>query len=219
MPRITAVIPARNEAARIVDTLNAVRRHVDEIIVVDDASTDRTAELARAAGARVFQHDTNRGYIEAIKCGFREASGDIVVTLDADGEFFPEDIPRLLGPIVDGQADMVQGHRDHIPRPSERFLTWLARRKADVGDSGTGLRALRTSLAQSLDLKGACICGVFALEVLSKSARIAEISISLRPTEKPRKIAWFHLRQVFFILPWLLKWRAPGLAGATRPRK
>lgn len=205
MPLITAIIPAYNEAARIIGTLDRVKPHVDEIIVIDDASTDNTAALARQSGSKVLTHASNRGYISAIKYGFREAKGDIVVTLDADGEFAADDIPRLVKPIIEGNADMVQGRRPRIPRPSERFLTWLAQRKAKVGDSGTGLRALRTDLAKSLQLDGACICGVFSLEVIARSGKIVEIPVTLQPTEKPRKIAWFHLRQFFFILPWLFK--------------
>lgn len=187
MQKISAVIPAYNEASRIVDTLTKLKPYVDDIIVVDDANTDGTAALAREHGARVFSQTSNRGYINAIKLGFRKAHGDIVITLDADGEFSANAIPDLIKPIIDGHADMVQGHRDSIPRPSERFLTWLAQHKMDVGDSGTGLCALRTDLAQSLDIKGACICGVFSLEVASKGGRITEIPIKLKQISKTKK--------------------------------
>jgi len=205
MPIITAVIPAYNEAGRIVQTLNQVKPFADEIIVVDDASTDRTAVLARESGAKVFTQPENKGYISAIQYGFKEASGEIVITLDADGEFSAQDIPRMIKPLIDGHADMVQGHRDIIPRLSERVLTWLAQLKAPVGDSGTGLRALRTGLARSLELKGACICGVFALEVASKGGRIIEIPVALQKTNKQRKIAWFHFGQFVYLLPWFFK--------------
>lgn len=205
MQKISAVIPAYNEASRIVDTLTQVKPYVDEIIVIDDASTDDTAALASEYGARVFSQTSNQGYINAIKYGFQKAHGDIVITLDADGEFSANAIPDLIKPILDGHADMVQGHRNHIPRPSERFLTWLAQHKIDAGDSGTGLRALRTGLAQSLDIKGACICGVVSLEVASKGGRITEIPIKLKQISKPRKIAWFHLKQCFYLLPWMFK--------------
>ena len=60
---------------------------VDEVIVIDDASTDNTAVVAKDNGAKVISHKRNKGYIEAIKSGFKEASGDIVITFDADGEF------------------------------------------------------------------------------------------------------------------------------------
>jgi glycosyltransferase involved in cell wall biosynthesis len=205
MPIVTAVIPAYNEANRIVKTLNQVKPFVDEIIVVDDASTDSTADLARTFGAKILTQPRNKGYIDALKYGFKEASGEIVIILDADGEFSAQEIPNLLKPLTDGCADMVQGHRNIIPRPSERFLTWLARKKAQVGDSGTGLRAIRTHLARSLEIKGACICGVFSLEVVSKGGRIIEIPITLQKINKPRRIAWFHVRQFFYLLPWLFK--------------
>lgn len=205
MIKITAVIPAYNESDRIVYTLNQIKPYVDEIIVIDDASTDSTAELARKNGAKVIIQPQNNGYISAIKNGFKEARGGIVVTLDADGEFSATDIPNLIKPIVDGKAEMVQGHRNYIPRPSERFLTWLAQKKVNVGDSGTGLRAIKTDLARSLEIRGACICGVLALEVAAKGGRIAEIPIKLNNIQKPRKIAWFHLSQFFYLVPWCFK--------------
>ncbi|HBE93585.1 MAG TPA: glycosyltransferase family 2 protein [Gammaproteobacteria bacterium] len=205
MNSVTAVIPAYNEANRIIHTLNQVKPFVDEIIVVDDASTDQTADLARQYGAKVLINSKNKGYIESIKHGFKEASGDIVITLDADGEFSSQYIPELIKPITNGYADMVQGHRDSVPRPSERVLTWLAQRKTNVGDSGTGLRAIRSDLAKTLDINGACICGVLSLEVALRGGRIVEIPISLQAISKPRKIAWFHLRQFFYLLPWLVR--------------
>ena len=116
--KITAVIPAYNEASRIVRTLNEVKPFVDEIIVVDDASLDATADLAEKHGATVFTLTKNNGYINAIKYGFKKASGDIVITLDADGELPANEITNLVKPIIDGSADMVQGHRNSVPRPS-----------------------------------------------------------------------------------------------------
>lgn len=202
MIKITAVIPAYNEAGRIIRTLNQVKPFVDEIIVVDDASLDATADLAKKHGATVFTQTKNKGYISAIKYGFRKANGDIIITLDADGEFSANEIPDLVKPIIDGSADMVQGHRNFVPRPSERVLTWLAQKKINVGDSGTGLRAIRAPLARSLEIKGACICGVLSLEVALKGGRIVEIPITLQQTNKPRKIAWFHFHQFFYLLPW-----------------
>jgi polyprenyl-phospho-N-acetylgalactosaminyl synthase len=205
MLKISAVIPAYNEANRIIRTLNQVEPFVDEIIVVDDASLDDTADLAKKSGATVFTQKKNQGYINAIKYGFKKANGDIVVTIDADGEFSASEIPNLVKPIINGSADMVQGHRNTVPRPSERVLTWLAKKRVNVGDSGTGLRAIRSDLARSLEIKGACICGVLSLEIASKGGRIVEIPIQLQQTNKPRKIAWFHVTQFFYLVPWLFK--------------
>lgn len=204
-PSITAVIPAYNESDRIDVTLQQLKPYVDEIIVIDDASEDSTAVIAKKYGAKVFSHSKRNGYISAIKKGFLEAHGRIVVTLDADGEFSAKDIPELIKPIIEDSADMVQGHRNITPRISERVLTWLAQLKTNVGDSGTGLRAIKTDLARSLQIKGICICGVLSLEVISKGGRIAEIPITLRNIKKPRRIAWFHLLQFFYLLPWLFK--------------
>lgn len=202
---ITAVLPAYNEAGRVGKTVAALHGMVDEILVIDDASRDATAAEARAAGARVITQPANQGYIAAIKRGFAEAQGEIVVVVDADGEFPVTAIPDLVAPILAGEADMVQGHRDIVPRPSERVLTWLAGLRGPVGDSGTGFRALRTDLARRLELRGLCICGIFALEVLSLGGVIAEIPIQLQTIQKPRRIAWYHLRQLFVLLPWLLR--------------
>lgn len=205
LPTVTAVLPAYNEAGRVGPTVAALQGVVGEILVIDDASRDATAAEARAAGARVITQPTNQGYIAAIKRGFAEAQGAVVVVVDADGEFPVAAIPGLVAPILTGQADMVQGHRNLVPRPSERVLTWLAGLRGPVGDSGTGLRALRTDLARRLQLPGACICGIFALEVLSHGGVIREIPIHLQTVRKPRRIAWFHLRQLFILLPWLLR--------------
>ncbi|MBK8047781.1 MAG: glycosyltransferase family 2 protein [Anaerolineales bacterium] len=203
--QVTAILPAFNEEARVANTVHAALRYADEVIVIDDGSSDNTAAAAEAAGATVIRQPQNMGYIAAIKRGFVAASGDIVVVLDADGEFGAEAIPALVAPIVAGQADMVQGHRNIVPRPSERVLTWLAGLRGPVGDSGTGLRALRTDLARTLQLNGACICGIFSLEVLHAGGRIEEIPIQLRTVAKPRRIAWYHIRQLFLLAPWLFK--------------
>lgn len=205
VPKVSVVIPAYNEADRIEHTLIQLKPFVQEIIVIDDASTDNTAEIAKKCGVKVLVQRKNQGYINSIKRGFQEVSGDFVITFDADGEFLSSDIPNLLKPLVEDKADMVQGARNIIPRPSERFLSWLAQKKANVGDSGTGIRALRTDLAKTLEIKGVCICGVLALEVASNRGRIVDVPVTLKKINKPRKIAWFHLMQFFYLLPWFFR--------------
>ena len=201
---MAAIIPAYNEETRISDVITGVLKFVDEVIVVNDGSQDQTAHIAREAGARVISFSENRGYIAALKAGFAEATAEVVVTLDADGEFSPTYIPLLVAPVLAGEVEMVQGHRNVVPRLSEKILTWIAGLKGKVGDSGTGLRAIQTELAKSLKVDGACICGVLALEVLHRGGRITEVPINLKSVDKPRKIAWFHLRQLIYLLPWLL---------------
>jgi glycosyltransferase involved in cell wall biosynthesis len=207
---VTAIIPAYNEAGRIGSTVRAAAPYADEILVIDDGSRDGTGKEAAQAGATVLCQPTNQGYIAAIKRGFAQARGEVVVTLDGDGEFPAGSIPDLVRPILDGEADMVQGRREAPPRPSEAILSWLANRKAPVGDTGTGFRALRTDLARQLTLKGVCICGILSLEVVSLGGRITEIPISLRQVDKPRRIAWYHIRQMGYLLPWLLRRYSSG---------
>ncbi len=210
-PSISIIVPAYNEGPYIADALKSVMPYADEVLVIDDASRDDTAEKARNAGARTITQPRKLGYIQVIKRGFAEATGDIVVTFDADGEFPARKIPELIRPILEGKADMVQGHRNTVVRPSERFITWLAQQRANVGDSGTGFRALNTGLARKLELRGSCICGIFSLEVLALGGRISEIPIELNQTEKPRRVAWYHLKQFFHLLPWLFRKIPPGL--------
>ena len=88
------------------------KMYVDRVIVVDDGSTDKTAEIAVLAGAEIIKHKTNMGKGKALKTGFEAAKGaEIIVTLDADGQHKTSDIPKLLKPIIDGEADIVNGSR------------------------------------------------------------------------------------------------------------
>lgn len=117
--KLVAQIPALNEERSIEQVLSAIPRDipgVDEVVVlvVDDGSRDRTAELARAAGAVVVSHARNRGVGAAFRTGLAKATdlgADIVVTLDADGQFDPADIPKLVDPILKGEADFVTASR------------------------------------------------------------------------------------------------------------
>ncbi len=111
-PRVAVVIPTLNEEVPIGEVVRAIPRDVvDEIIVADSGSTDRTIEHARAAGARVVV-ELQRGYGRACAAGARAARDcDIVVFLDGDGSDRPELIPQLLAPILDGTHDFVIGSR------------------------------------------------------------------------------------------------------------
>jgi glycosyltransferase involved in cell wall biosynthesis len=200
MNSVSVVIPARNEGERIGWVIRETQKYADEVIVVDDTSTDGTRQLAEKLGAKVVPNNQKRGYIGAIKTGFEEARGDIVVTLDADGEHAPQDILRLIQPIVDGKADLVLGKRERIPRISERFINWLTNLKVKVGDSGTGFRAMRRDLALKLNLPGKCTCGILVLEASCYGGKICEVPVILRPVTKERKIAWSHFWQTFYIL-------------------
>jgi len=205
-PGISIIIPAFNEAARIAQVITEALPFANETIVIDDGSTDNTAEVAIKSGARVFRQKS-RGYIAAIKHGFSRTRQEIIVTLDADGENDPGDIPRLVRPIKENAADVVLGRRDFIPRTSERVLSWLSGFVVPVQDAGTGFRALRRNLALALEIPGQCICGTSILEYQKLGARVAEVPINQRTVDKPRRIAWHHGLQFIHVLKMLVRCR------------
>ncbi|MDR2165480.1 MAG: glycosyltransferase family 2 protein [Zoogloeaceae bacterium] len=110
--RLSIVLPAKNESGAIGQTVARLRAHFpdSEIIVVNDGSSDATADIAREAGARVISHPYSKGNGAAIKTGARAARGETIVFMDADGQHDPEDIPRLLEKLAEGY-DMVVGAR------------------------------------------------------------------------------------------------------------
>lgn len=201
---LSIIIPAYNESGRIFFVVQEVILYADEVIVVDDGSHDNTAKESKRAGAIVIRQE-NSGYVEAVKRGFREAQGDILITMDADGEHNPLDIQRLLQPIELGQADMVLGKRENVDRFSERIISCLAWLKTRVYDTGTGMRAMRIGLAQKLTLPGKCLCGTSVLEAHDLGARITEVPIHLCEVDKPRKVAWGHAIQFLHVLWWVLR--------------
>lgn len=113
-PFIIAAIPAYNEERTIARTILMAQRHVDKVVVCDDGSTDMTAHIARQLGADVATHTTKKGYGAAIQTLFRTAralDADIMVTLDADGQHNPGEIPAMVAPILERKADVVIGSR------------------------------------------------------------------------------------------------------------
>jgi glycosyltransferase involved in cell wall biosynthesis len=199
------VIAAYNEAPRIIPVLEQASQFAQELIVIDDASSDATARQAAAGGAKVIRNPTNRGQLASLATGSRAALGDIVVHLDADGEHDPADIPRLIEPIENDQADLVLGRRQHVPRPSERWLSALARLRVRVQDSGTGFRAMNRWLAKALSYDWKCVCGTLALAARRLGARITEVPIETCQVRKIRGIAWGHGRQLGHVLHEMLR--------------
>jgi len=111
--RTLILIPAYNEELTVGSVVALARKYGD-VLVVDDGSTDRTSEIAQRAGAVVIRHPVNRGKGAALKTGFEYALSreyEVVVTLDADGQHNPDEIPLLMEPIIRGEADLVIGSR------------------------------------------------------------------------------------------------------------
>jgi glycosyltransferase involved in cell wall biosynthesis len=108
--RISVVIPCHNEEEGVRATIEQMPAIVDEVLVVDNASTDRTAEVARGLGARVI-HESRKGYGRAYKTGFENARGDIIVTMDGDGTYPPNSIPLLLYVLLEERIDFMSARR------------------------------------------------------------------------------------------------------------
>lgn len=165
--KVFGVIPAYNEASRIIETVEAVRPHVDRLVVVDDGSLDETAQNARQAAADVFIHAVNRGQGAGLKTGTEAAlrmGAEIIVHVDADGQHDPTFIASLVEPIKQGKADVVFGSRfmevqsSGMP-PLRRVLLLAARLfntfvmgiPARVTDPQSGMRAMSRAAAQKID--------------------------------------------------------------------
>jgi glycosyltransferase involved in cell wall biosynthesis len=160
---LAVVIPAYQAAATIAAVVTRTRRAVPEaaVYVVDDGSSDATGDLAHAAGATVLVHPQNAGKGRALGTGIARAlagGAEILVTVDADGQHPPEDIPRLAAPVRGGEADVVLGARARSgAMPLGRRLTnWLSAALASriggvrVPDAQTGFRALSRRAAETV---------------------------------------------------------------------
>lgn len=153
-PTISVVMPAKNEAGAIKKAIESIKTQVPyaEILVVDDGSTDETAQIASDAGASVVRHQYSMGNGAAIKTGARSARGDIIVFMDADGQHDPEDIPRLLERIEEG-FEMAVGARSGDAHASagrglanrfyNRLATYMTGQK--IRDLTSGFRAVRAN--------------------------------------------------------------------------
>ena len=155
---LSIVLPAKNEAAAIGATVEKIHAQLlqmqivgeIEVLVVNDGSTDNTAAVAQAAGARVVHHPYSKGNGAAIKTGARAASGEVIVFMDADGQHDPADIPRLLDKLAQGY-DMVVGARQRGSQASvgrglaNRFYNWFASYMTGhkIEDLTSGFRAVR----------------------------------------------------------------------------
>lgn len=161
--KIVAIIPAFNEESTVADVVRKTKKYAKEVLVIDDGSTDATAAKAKAAGAIVISHHTNKGLAKTITDGYTEAlkrRADIVLQLDADGQYLPEEIPKLLEPILKNRADMVLGSRfegtiEEMPykkkfgnRLFSKLTSMLSGMK--ISDAQTGFRAMTRDVAETV---------------------------------------------------------------------
>jgi glycosyltransferase involved in cell wall biosynthesis len=199
---LAVVVPAKDEEATIGELLERIAQvrvpgYELRPIVVDDGSVDRTAEIASERGAAVVRHHRNRGLGAAVRTGLRAAvaaGASVVAYLDADLEYYPEDIPPLVEPILAGRADYVlgsrflggvQGMRLHRRLGNHAFtvlLTLLTRCR--ITDGQTGMRAFSREAARQAEIiHDYNYAQILTLDLLRKGFRMEEIPIRYRVRE------------------------------------
>lgn len=187
--RLIAVIPAFNEATRVGNVVEQALPYVDEVIVVDDGSSDDTAAVAKAAGALVVEHIDNCGAGAATMTGIEAArlrGADAIVTLDADEQHSPEDIPAIIEPIKSDEADVVFanrfGQKNRIPFIRRLFnaignMLTLAVTGRWVNDSQCGFKAFGPVAVKQIHLRmsGYEFCTEIVRESTQHHWRVKEV--------------------------------------------
>ena len=164
---VSVIICAKNEAGGIQQVIDSVKPYGSEILVIDGHSTDKTAELAAAAGARVYK-DHKKGKGDAYQVGMQKATGDVLIFIDADGSCEPADIPLLVKPIAQNEADLVIASRHrggsdewggdlntYLRAMGSGFLSVVinSRWKSNLTDVLNGYRAARREAALKVPLR------------------------------------------------------------------
>jgi glycosyltransferase involved in cell wall biosynthesis len=193
--KITVIIPCLNEEQGVEQVLKRVPDFVDETVVVDNGSTDRTSEVARAFGAKVIREDV-RGYGRSYKTGFASATGDLIVTLDGDHSYPPDAISYLLEAFLHLEADFLNTSRFPVrDRKAMSFLNKLGNLILSlavsllyfrwVRDSQSGMWVFRRSILDGLKLTsdGMAFSEEIKIEAL-KSRRVRFVEISIQYTSR-----------------------------------
>jgi glycosyltransferase involved in cell wall biosynthesis len=217
---LSIVVPAHNEDATVAQVVAGCRPY-GEVIVVDDGSTDRTAQEAVRTGAILYRHKINRGYSAAIRTGLRAASGDVIALVDGDGQQPAAEVPVVVGPILRGEADMVIGSKllglaeyrsRHLNSLTNRALSdyMYLRYGVNLTHPFSGMRAMRKSCIDFRDLKGDRFESVMELDVsfarhgykiveVPRVAKARVAGVSHVKTMDGFRIIWRGM-QLFFLL-------------------
>ncbi len=194
-PIVAACIPALNEERTIADIVSKAKKFADIVIVVDDGSSDNTAIVAEKHGALVIRHERTKGYGAALRSALKKAlelDVDIAVTLDADGQHDPAEIPKVIKPIIERKADMVIGSRflskksiEEIPTGRKigihliNFIFKFWSRNFNISDSQSGFRAYSKKILPyiipEIDGMGASL--EILLKACKRSVKILEVPI------------------------------------------
>ena len=196
--KICAVLPAYNEAKTIASVVKEVKDKVDEVIVIDDGSGDLTADLAQQAGAKVLTHFLNRGQGAALQTGINFAlnqGADIIVTFDADGQHNPDDIKRVVQPLLLGEVEVVLGSRflkskSNIPLVRKfilRMAVWFTRLYTGIAvtDVHNGFRAFSRQATEKINIKqdGMAHASEIIEQIKTRHLRYMEIPVTIKYTD------------------------------------
>ena len=190
---ILVCIPAFNEEKVIADVIKKCFKFADQVVVCDDGSADDTYEAADKAGAHVIRHDRNVGKGEALRTLFKFAThskNDIIVTIDGDGQFLPEEIPKLVRDIEEEKSDIVIGYRfdDATDMPNYRrfgnkILDKMANMVTEISvrDTQSGYRAYSKDVLEKLDfnMKGFGADVEILIDAAKKGLRISEQKVTV----------------------------------------
>jgi len=194
-PRVIVAMPAYNEETYIGTMVLKARKYTDEVMVIDDGSTDGTAEISNLAGATVIRHSQNKGKgvaIQRILDEVKKKKADVLILLDADSQHNPDEIPRLIKPILKGY-DMVIGSREGVKksipfyrRIGQRILLRSTRvlTRNKLSDSESGFRAFSRKAINSLKLsqKGFAVESEMIADAEEKGLKVTEVPISVKYT-------------------------------------
>ena len=195
--KVAVVIPAYNEEDNIGAVIPRIPAVVCDrptaVLVVDDGSRDRTGEIARANGAAVARHVTNLGGGAALRTGYRlmaDSGATLVVTLDADGQHLPEEMSRLVQPVLDGEVDVAHGSRvlghaepNHFSREMgiiffNRLVSFITRTR--VTDCSNGYRAVRSTVLPLLVLRQQQFhTSEFMIEAIKRGVPAKEVPVTV----------------------------------------
>lgn len=196
--RILVCIPAYNEAQSIREIITKAKKYASKIIVYDDGSSDNTYETASNAGADVIIRDcVNRGYGAAIKALFlaaKERDADVMVTLDSDGQHDPDQIPRVIGPILNGESDIVIGSRflaqpnkHNVPKYRYAGIKTITRitqyaSYGELTDAQSGFRAYSKKALSSIKLSenGMSVSTEILLKAKERDLIIKEVPVTIK---------------------------------------
>jgi len=194
MVKSVAIIPAYNEEVALGSIILRTLQYVDEVIIVNDGSDDKTVDVAKLAGAEIINHATNLGKGEALKSGFSAiGDADVVVTIDADGQHNPDEIPSLIKPVIEDGADLVNGSRymngpeENTPayrRVGQQVLDNATNISAGikVTDSQSGFRAFSPAACKVFRFydTGFGIESEMLVDVAEAGLKIVEVPITVR---------------------------------------